>query len=278
MRDSIDLIRIDLIRAMPKVELHVHLEGSMTPSTVGLLAERHGADIGEIWPQGLPKAFSFDGFPDFARQFFFGLRLLRNGDDLQTAVIALGADLAANGVRYAEVTTTAYTHITGGMPPDEYGAALSFGRRKVLAEHGVELAWVVDIPRDLEMPGSTLTIDYLSSRHVPDGLVAIGLGGYEVGFPPERCLTRARPRARPAFEGLSTISERTASDTVSVASKTLSWSPGYATAKRCSRSARPAICSCMSWRRWTNTRCRFFERRACAFASTPTTLECSPLT
>ncbi len=176
---------LNLIRAMPKVELHCHLEGSMSPTTVGLLAARHGADTSEIWPHGMPEKFSFDGFPDFARQFFFGLRLLRDGDDLQTAVVALGADLAANNVRYAEITTTVYTHLTGGMPAADYGAALSDGRRLVLAEFGIELAWVIDIPRDLEMPDSMLTVDYLASAHVPDGLVAIGLGGYEVGFPPE---------------------------------------------------------------------------------------------
>lgn len=136
---------LNLIRAMPKVELHCHLEGSMSPTTVGLLAARHGADTSEIWPHGMPEKFSFDGFPDFARQFFFGLRLLRDGDDLQTAVVALGADLAANNVRYAEITTTVYTHLTGGMPAADYGAALSDGRRLVLAEFGIELAWVIDI-------------------------------------------------------------------------------------------------------------------------------------
>jgi aminodeoxyfutalosine deaminase len=173
------------LRTMPKVELHVHLEGSMSPTTVGLLARRHGVSTDEIWPDGLPEKFSFDGFLDFARQFFFGLRLLQTGDDLQTIVHALGADLALNNVRYAEVTTTVFTHITGGMAPADYGTALSAGRRQVLADFGVELAWVIDIPRDLETPDSMLTVDYLASGDVPDGLVAIGLGGYEVGFPPE---------------------------------------------------------------------------------------------
>jgi adenosine deaminase len=42
---------------------------------------------------------------------------------------------------------------------------------------------VIDIPRDLEMPDQTVTIEYLESAQTPDGLVAIGLGGYEVGFP-----------------------------------------------------------------------------------------------
>jgi aminodeoxyfutalosine deaminase len=179
------LADIKLLRTMPKVELHVHLEGSMSPTTVGLLARRHGVSTDEIWPDGLPEKFSFDGFLDFARQFFFGLRLLQTGDDLQTIVHALGADLALNNVRYAEVTTTVFTHITGGMAPADYGTALSAGRRQVLADFGVELAWVIDIPRDLETPDSMLTVDYLASGDVPDGLVAIGLGGYEVGFPPE---------------------------------------------------------------------------------------------
>jgi aminodeoxyfutalosine deaminase len=170
---------------MPKVELHCHLEGSMSPRTVGLLAQRHGADTSEIWPDGLPEKFSFDGFPDFARQFFFGLRVIRTREDLQTAVVALGADLAANNVRYGEITSTVYTHLTGGMSPADYGAALTLGRRQVRDDLGVELSWVIDIPRDLEMPDSTVTVDFLASKHVPDGVVAIGLGGYEVGFPPE---------------------------------------------------------------------------------------------
>ncbi len=171
------------ISDLPKVELHVHLEGSMSPKTVGLLAQRHEVDTTTIWPAGLPERFSFDGFPDFARQFQFGLKLLRGGDDLETVVVALAAQLASNNVCYAEVTSTSYTHLTNGMSPDEYGQALSRGRARAASEHGVDLSWVVDIPRDLETGEENVTIDYLSSAHTPDGLVAIGLGGYEVGFP-----------------------------------------------------------------------------------------------
>jgi aminodeoxyfutalosine deaminase len=192
----------DTLRAMPKVELHCHLEGSMSPRTVGLLAQRHGADTSEIWPGGLPEKFSFDGFPDFARQFFFGLRVIRTAEDLQTAVVALGADLAANNVRYGEITSTVYTHLTGGMSPADYGTALTLGRRQVLADFGVELSWVIDIPRDLEMPDSMMTVEFLESKHVPDGVVAIGLGGYEVGFPPE---PYARQFARAMALGLKSV-------------------------------------------------------------------------
>ncbi|HEY5662641.1 MAG TPA: adenosine deaminase [Ilumatobacter sp.] len=175
------------LHELAKVELHVHLEGSMSVATVRALTERHRADPTPIWPGGFPEAFSFDGFPDFARQFFFGLGLLRTGEDLATVTDDLAATLAGQNVRYAEITTTAFTHFMdrpdrSGMSWAEYRDGLDEGRRRAAAR-GVEVGWVIDIPRDLEMPDQTVTIDYLESGCTPDGLVAIGLGGYEVGFP-----------------------------------------------------------------------------------------------
>ena len=172
---------------LPKIELHVHLEGSMSVATVRHLTERHGVDPTPVWPDGFPEAFSFDGFPSFAKQFFFGLSLLRTGDDLATITDDLAATLASQNVRYAEITTTAFTHFLDrddrpGMAWGEYRDGLNEARRRA-AERGVEIGWVIDIPRDLEMPDQTVTIEYIESSETPDGLVAIGLGGYEVGFP-----------------------------------------------------------------------------------------------
>ncbi len=180
--------------ALPKVELHCHLEGSLSVNTVRTLSDRHGADTSVIWPNGLPEAFSFDGFPDFARQYFYGMSLFRSAADLATATEDLAAILASQNVRYAELTTTAYTHFLDrfggkgpertGMSIEEYCEGLDEGRRRA-QQLGVEIGWVVDIPRDLETPDSTVTIDFVTGSRVPEGLVALGLGGYEVGFPSE---------------------------------------------------------------------------------------------
>lgn len=176
------------LRELPKVELHCHLEGSMSVDTVRALAERHRADTTGIWPTGLPERFSFDGFPDFARQYFFGLSLLTGADDLATAVDDLAATLVAQGVRHAELTSTAYSHLIEGdgrrMAPEAYRDGLDEGRRRAAAR-GLSIGWVIDIPRDLEPPGSTATVDYVLGPTAPDGVVAVGLGGYEVGFPAE---------------------------------------------------------------------------------------------
>ena len=171
---------------LPKLELHLHLEGSMSVDTVKSLTARHGADPSPVWPGGMPDAFSFVDFPDFGRQFFYGLSLLRSPEDLAIITDDLAATLAGQHVRYAEITTTAYTHFLersgNRLSETEYRDGLNEGRRRAAAR-GVEIGWVVDIPRDLEMPDSTITIDYLEGPNTPDGLVGIGLGGYEVGFP-----------------------------------------------------------------------------------------------
>jgi len=172
----------DWLLDLPKVELHCHLEGSMSSTTVKALAHEQDVDWTWVWDGPIPDHFSFTDFPDFGRQYLFGLSLLRGEDALTTAIDALSATLARQHVRYVELTTTAYSHFVGGMPKEQYCAELNEGRRRA-SERGVEIGWVIDIPRDLEMPDSTITIDYLESGRTPDGLVALGLGGYEVGFP-----------------------------------------------------------------------------------------------
>ena len=154
----------------------------MSPSTVRSLVARHGADAEEVWPVGIPDVFSFVDFPDFVRQYIFGLSLLRSSDDIADTAENLAVELARQNVRYAEVTTTAFTHFRGGMPQVVYREGLDEGRRRA-AGLGVEIGWVIDIPRDLE-PGYSATTTEFIERLPPDGLVALGLAGLEVGYPP----------------------------------------------------------------------------------------------
>ncbi len=71
----------------------------MSVATVAALSERHHVDPSGVWPNGLPERFSFDGFPDFANQFFYGLSLLRTGADIATITEDLAATLATHNVR-----------------------------------------------------------------------------------------------------------------------------------------------------------------------------------
>ncbi len=172
----------DWLLDLPKVELHCHLEGSMSSATVQALATEHDADWSDVWTGHIPDHFSFADFPDFGRQYLFGLSLLKRNGALVTAIDALARTLAEQNVRYVELTTTAYSHFLSGMSREQYRDELNEGRRRA-AGRGVEISCVIDIPRDLEMPDQGDTIAYLESGLTPEGLVGIGLGGYEVGFP-----------------------------------------------------------------------------------------------
>ena len=173
------------IARLPKVELHLHLEGSLRPATMFALARRHGFDLGVDSEQALTARYRYRSFDDFLRLFMQGLEVLQDADDFAAVTVALAAELSAQNVRYAEVTTTPFNHHRRGIAMGEYASGLNEGRRRARAEHKVELGWICDIPRELEDPNLGFTADFLTGPHAPDGAVAIGLGGPEVGFPPE---------------------------------------------------------------------------------------------
>ena len=105
------------IAALPKVELHLHLEGSLRPATMFALAARHGIGLGAGSAEELTGQYRFESFDDFLRLFLTGLEVMKTGDDFADVTVALASDLASQNVRYAELTSTAYSHFVGGMPP-----------------------------------------------------------------------------------------------------------------------------------------------------------------
>jgi aminodeoxyfutalosine deaminase len=186
----------EAIAALPKVELHVHLEGSMRPSTVLALAERNGADVGVDSEAELAERYRFRDFLHFIELFRAGLAVLRTPDDLVRCADALTEELARQHVRWAEVTSTPVNHVrTRGWGEAAYAAALDEAQRRAAAR-GVEVRWILDISRGQELPDDHLTLSLLSGAHPPAGAVAMGLGGPEAEWPPELYAdTFARARA-----------------------------------------------------------------------------------
>ncbi len=189
------------IDAMPKAEIHVHLEGSIQPETLLLLAERHGRT--ESLPttdlDGLRNWFTFTNFPHFVRIYMLISDLLRTPEDFALIVEACGADMAAQNIRYRELTFTPFTHTDyqrKGLVIADLLAGLEAGRAAAQRRWGVEMRWIFDIPRNVAFgpadgsqvgpynPGAAQrTLEYAIAGQ-PHGVVALGLGGYEVGAPP----------------------------------------------------------------------------------------------
>ncbi|MBC9227096.1 adenosine deaminase [Aeromicrobium sp. 636] len=180
----------DFVAALPKAELHVHHVGSAAPDTVARLAARHPDSPVPSDPEALAEYFTFTDFAHFIEVYLSVVDLLRTPEDIWILTHEVGRDLAAQNVRYAELTMTPYTSIARGIAAEAYVEAIEDARRAVERDFGTALQWIFDIPGESGLPAADVTLD-TALRLQPDALVGFGLGGPEIGVP--------RPQFAPHF-------------------------------------------------------------------------------
>jgi aminodeoxyfutalosine deaminase len=174
----------DYIRDMPKVELHVHLEGSIRPSTLLTLGERNGITLPAQDLDGLREFYRFTDFDHFIQVYFTISGCLRTLADFSLIAYEFGADMVRQNIRYAEVTFTPHTNVVNtGLPFDDILAGLNEGRARAMAEFGVDFRWVLDIAR--MDPDSRHQVAGWAASAMDRGVVGFGLGGAERDHPPE---------------------------------------------------------------------------------------------
>ena len=164
------------LRALPKVELHIHLEGSVRVPTLRELADRRGGAL----PHGLrpDDAWRFDGFLDFIDNYIEACALLSTPEDFRRVAEEFCADLAANGVRYAEAVFSPGNH--AARLDDWYGPieavldGLEAGRR----DHAVQVLVCPDIVRDNGPEDAERTLE-VALKFAGRGVVALNAAGSE---------------------------------------------------------------------------------------------------
>ena len=188
------------IRAMPKIELHVHLEGAILPSTLLTLARRHSVALPASDEAGLRRWYTFIDFPHFIETYILVSSCLRTPDDIELIAREFLAGQAAQHIVHSEVTYTAYTHFAArGLRFDDQLAALNRARAWGERELGVTMGLIIDISRETSVEAGMMVADWAIGAH-GDGVIALGLGGDEVGNPPEKhaaAFDRARAAGMP---------------------------------------------------------------------------------
>jgi adenosine deaminase len=185
------------VRAMPKVELHVHLEGSIRPETLLALAQRNRIPLPAETVEGLRAWYSFTDFPHFVKTYLTVTGCIRTPDDLELITREFLAGQAEQNVRHSEVTYTALTvqRRCGIGFPDQL-AAINRARAWAEQELGVTMTLTMDIAREVPAEDGLIVADWAISA-MGNGVSAFGLGGDEPGNPPEK-FTAAFNRARAA--------------------------------------------------------------------------------
>lgn len=178
------------IAGLPKAELHVHHVGSASPRIVAELAARHPGVV-PTDPAELVDYFTFTDFGHFIEVYLSVVDLIRSAEDVRMLTYEVAADLAAQQVRYAELTVTPDSSMIRGIPGEAFVEAIEDARVAAERDHGIRLQWIFDIPgeRGLDAAASTLA---LALERGPSSLIGFGLGGPEVGVP--------RPQFKPYFD------------------------------------------------------------------------------
>ncbi len=172
------------IAAMPKAELHLHLEGTMQPATLLQIAERNGIDLPARDVAGVAQLFNYRHFHEFLTVFMVLARSLRRGEDFELLAYELGHHLADQNVRYAEVMVSAFQYYNRGIDLGEVvqGAAAGFARAE--RERGAQVRLAFDYGRQFGVETAWKVLE-LAIQNMRYGLVAWSIGGDEMNYPPE---------------------------------------------------------------------------------------------
>jgi aminodeoxyfutalosine deaminase len=172
----------DYIRRLPKAELHLHLEGTILPSTLVELSERHDAR-----PLTLAEAealYQFSDFTGFIESFKAVTRLLTGPDDYELAAWRMIERLAAQGVVHAEVyISVGVIYMWRNHDPacfEPIFAGLERARDRGARELGMSVYWIFDAVRHFSVPeAERVFLKAAELRAEFPAIIGIGLGGDE---------------------------------------------------------------------------------------------------
>ncbi|MBL7012978.1 MAG: adenosine deaminase [Candidatus Marinimicrobia bacterium] len=172
------------IRKMPKVELHVHLEGSIQPKTLLKLADKNNVSLPVSTLDDIEKWYSFSDFDHFIDIYRILGECLQTAEDFELISSDFLKNQAHQNIQYSEVTFTPLDH-RHKVSLDDQLKAINKARFEAEKELGVTLRLIPDMSREKTAIDDGMELVNWAIRNRGNGIVALGLGGPEIGHPPE---------------------------------------------------------------------------------------------
>jgi adenosine deaminase len=183
------------IDRMPKVELHLHIEGTLEPELMFALAQRHGVTLAHASVEQLRAAYAFDSLQSFLDLYYQGADVLRDEQDFFALAWAYLRRAAADRVRHVELFFDPQTHTDRGIPLQVVLEGLSAALARARSELDMSAELIACVLRHLPEAAAEATLDELLRLQAP--IIGLGLDSSERGHPPEQ-FTRVFARARAA--------------------------------------------------------------------------------
>jgi adenosine deaminase len=175
----------ELLRRLPKAELHCHLDGSVRPETLLELAREYGASMPRSDPDSLRdymRASDVHSLEEYLERFVVTLSVMQTADALERVAYELVEDAAADGVSYIEVRYAPVLNVQGGLSLGEAIEAPLRGLARAEGEYGTVGRVIVCALRHLD-PDVSLEIAELAVDYRLRGVVGFDLAGPEAAYP-----------------------------------------------------------------------------------------------
>ena len=168
-----------IIADIPKAELHLHLEGSISPETVSLLGARRGVTIA---PEAAAARYAYTDFAGFLDAFKWATGYLKKPEDYALITHRLADELVRQRVIYAEVTISVGVMERYGQNVEANFAAIDEVARRYRENGELRLAWIFDATRQFGA-NAAMKVAVHAAKLQKQGVVAFGIGGDELAVP-----------------------------------------------------------------------------------------------
>ncbi|MBK0391884.1 adenosine deaminase [Ramlibacter algicola] len=174
----------ELLRAMPKAELHMHIEGSLEPELIFAMSQRNGVAIPYASVEELRQAYAFTNLQSFLDIYYAGASVLITQQDFHDMAWAYLQKAKADNVVHAELFFDPQTHTARGVAMQVVIEGLHSACVRAGTELGVDASLILCFLRHLSEEDAFATLE--QALPFRDKFIGVGLDSSEVGHPPEK--------------------------------------------------------------------------------------------
>jgi adenine deaminase len=174
----------ELLRRIPKAELHIHIEGSLEPEMIFNLAQRNGVSLPYASVQALREAYAFTNLQSFLDIYYAGASVLLKEQDFYDMAWAYLEKAALDNVIRTEIFFDPQTHTARGVSMETVITGLSRACKAAKAGLGVDAELILCFLRHLSEEEAFETLE--AALPYRDHFIGVGLDSSEVGHPPEK--------------------------------------------------------------------------------------------
>jgi adenosine deaminase len=174
----------ELLRRMPKAELHIHIEGSLEPELIFALARRNGVAIPYASVDELRRAYAFTNLQSFLNIYYAGASVLQHEQDFYDMALAYLARAAMDNVAHAEIFFDPQTHTARGVAMHTVIDGLHRACVDARSKLNISASLILSFLRHLSEREAFETLEQALPQR--DKFIGIGLDSSELGHPPEK--------------------------------------------------------------------------------------------